>query len=89
MKTGLYRITDPFLGECIRLRWEAGDAGPFLARDIYEALDYEPGFDQLPSKEAFLGTHSETLWRYGSPLQRLETAPANGEAVSHMGPGSS
>ena len=36
-----------------------GDAAPFLTREIYEALRYEPSFDALPTKEAHAKSHPD------------------------------
>lgn len=48
MKRGLYRTFDPFLGECAKVHKSAGDAAPFLIREIYEFVHFEPDFDDLP-----------------------------------------
>lgn len=48
MKRGLYRTFDPFLGECAKVHESAGDAAPFLIREIYEFIRFEPDFDDLP-----------------------------------------
>jgi len=47
-KQGLYRTRDPYLGECARVHIAAGDAWPYLIRDLYEALHFKPAFDELP-----------------------------------------
>lgn len=54
MKKGLYRIELPGQGEYVRTHLSAGDAAPFLERDAYEALSFQPPYDALPSKEEYL-----------------------------------
>lgn len=51
MKRGLYRITDSYLGECARVHEDAGDAFPYLRREIYEALGFMPPYAELPLVE--------------------------------------
>lgn len=53
MKLGLYRMVDRYVGECARTDRSAGDAAPFLPREIYQALHFEPRFDDLPTKEQY------------------------------------
>jgi hypothetical protein len=53
-KKGLYRTKDVFLGECARVNWEAGDAAPFLRKEIYDAVKCQPLFDALPTEEEYL-----------------------------------
>lgn len=48
MKLGLFRTIDCFLGECARVHEDAGDASPYLKREIYELLRLEPAYDDLP-----------------------------------------
>jgi hypothetical protein len=48
MKRGLFRTTDSYLGECARVHEDAGDAFPYLRREIYEALGFAPPYDELP-----------------------------------------
>jgi len=43
----------PHFGECARVHSEAGDAAPFLNREIYELLNFEPRFDSLPARSEF------------------------------------
>ncbi|MES2302198.1 MAG: hypothetical protein V4521_09025 [Pseudomonadota bacterium] len=52
MKRGLYRLSDSFLGECARVHEDAGDAFPFLRRDLYEALGFNPPYDDLPMQDS-------------------------------------
>ncbi len=51
MKRGLYRTFDSFLGECAQVHEDAGDAFPFLLREIYETLGFSPAYDDLPFEE--------------------------------------
>lgn len=48
MRRGLYRTYDSFLGECARVHEDAGDAAPYLKREIYELLGMKPDYDELP-----------------------------------------
>lgn len=50
MRKGLFRTRLPVLGECARVDMSAGDAAPYLERDMYTLLGFEPRFDQLPEK---------------------------------------
>ena len=49
MKRGLYRLSDPILGEAARVHKSAGDAAPYLSRYLYELLEFRPAFDSLPT----------------------------------------
>jgi len=51
----LYRTTDPILGDAARVHRSAGDAAPYLTRQLYEMLDFRPPFDSLPRVEEKLG----------------------------------
>ena len=51
MRLGLYRTTDPLLGEAARVHESAGDAAPFVSRYLYELLDFRPAFESLPEVE--------------------------------------
>ena len=51
VRRGLYRFDDPILGEAARVHKSAGDAGPFLSRYLYELLEFEPEFEDLPTQE--------------------------------------
>ncbi len=66
MKLGLYRLTDPFLGEAARVHKSAGDAAPYLSRFVYELLGFEPKFDALPTLPDFIAIRN-----------RSEEAPAS------------
>jgi len=57
VKQGLYRTNDPLLGECARICWSAGDGAPFLRREIYEAVHFQPLYDALPTEEEFRQLH--------------------------------
>jgi hypothetical protein len=50
VKIGLYRTVLPGIGECARVDMRAGDAAPYLDRDMYESLGFEPPFDSLAYK---------------------------------------
>ncbi|EIZ80317.1 hypothetical protein WSK_1110 [Novosphingobium sp. Rr 2-17] len=49
-RKGLYRTVLPGLGECARVDMSAGDAAPYLERDMYVLLGFQPGFDDLPER---------------------------------------
>ena len=51
VKRGLYRLIDPILGEAARVHKTAGDAAPYLSRFLYELLEFEPEFENLPTIE--------------------------------------
>jgi len=57
MPIAKYRTVDPVLGDCARMTRLAGDGYPFLTREIYEALRFEPRFDDLPTEEAYVRDH--------------------------------
>ena len=48
MKRGLFRFSDPILGEAACIHKSAGAATPYLSRGLYERLAFEPEFDCLP-----------------------------------------
>lgn len=50
-RKGIFRTTLPGMGECARVDMSAGDAAPFLEREMYVLLGFEPKFDQLPHRE--------------------------------------
>lgn len=74
MKKGLYRTFEPDLGECARTHWSSGEGFPYLPREIYEAAQFQPSFDALPTKEAYEQGHHGKPWRYGSPMWRWDEA---------------
>lgn len=47
-KVGLYRIVAPDGRECAIVHHDAGDGAPFLPRDVYEAMRFQPRYDTLP-----------------------------------------
>jgi hypothetical protein len=53
VKLGLYRTTDPILGDAARVHKSAGDAAPYVSRYLYELLDFRPPFDSLPVHDDF------------------------------------
>jgi hypothetical protein len=55
-RRGLYRFTSHERLELARTHALAGDASPFLDRETYEALGFEPHYDALPTREHYLGT---------------------------------
>ena len=65
MRKGLFRTTLPALGECARVDMSAGDAAPYLERDMYTLLGFEPRFDQLPEKPRRNPEVSRLLWSDG------------------------
>ena len=73
-KKGLFRTNEPGVGECAYTHRSAGEGFPFLPRDIYEALQFQPSFDALPTKEAYEQHHRASSWRYGSPMWRRDHA---------------
>lgn len=52
VRKGLFRTSLPGLGECARVDMSAGDAAPFLEREMYVLLGFEPNFDELPERYA-------------------------------------
>lgn len=49
-RRGIYRLELPTLGECARVSYAAGDAYPYLEKQMYEALGFWPDFDELPAQ---------------------------------------
>ncbi|MGF7152948.1 hypothetical protein [Novosphingobium gossypii] len=49
-RKGIFRTTLPGMGECARVAMSAGDAAPFLERDMYEMLGFHPRFEDLPER---------------------------------------
>lgn len=62
MRKGLFRTKLPILGECARVAMSAGDAAPYLEREMYVLLGFEPGFDQLPEGPSCRPEASQPLW---------------------------
>ena len=52
-RRGLFRLDLPGFGPCARTHNSAGDASPFLEQATYEALAFQPPFDELPSREEY------------------------------------
>ena len=51
VRKGLFRTEVPGIGECARVDMRAGDAAPYLDREMYVMLGFEPAFENLPRKE--------------------------------------
>ncbi|MEJ2409205.1 MAG: hypothetical protein P8Y58_04820 [Novosphingobium sp.] len=62
MRKGLFRTTLPILGECARVDMSAGDAAPYLEREMYVLLGFRPGFDQLPEQPQDYAQAPRLLW---------------------------
>ncbi len=54
VRKGLFRTHLPGIGECARVDMRAGDAAPYLEREMYVMLGFQPAFEVLPCKEASL-----------------------------------
>jgi hypothetical protein len=52
VRKGLFRTNLPGLGECARVDMSAGDAAPYLEREMYDLLGFEPRFELLPERDA-------------------------------------
>lgn len=52
VRKGLFRTNLPGIGECARVDMRAGDAAPYLERDMYVMLGFQPAFEALPRKDA-------------------------------------
>jgi len=62
VRKGLFRTNLPGLGECARVDMSAGDAAPFLEREMYVLLGFQPSFDQLPEQHPDAKQGSRPLW---------------------------
>lgn len=62
MRKGLFRTNLPGLGECARVDMSAGDAAPFLEREMYVLLGFQPSFEQLPEDASRASASSRRLW---------------------------
>ncbi|MEW9855470.1 hypothetical protein [Novosphingobium sp. M1R2S20] len=51
VRKGLFRTHVPGIGECARVDMRAGDAAPYLDREMYSILGFEPAYDTLPRYE--------------------------------------
>jgi hypothetical protein len=63
MRKGIFRTTLPGLGECARVDMSAGDAAPYLDRDMYCLLGFEPRFELLPENPRACAKAARPLWR--------------------------
>lgn len=63
VRKGLFRTSLPGLGECARVDMSAGDAAPFLERDMYTLLGFQPNFDELPEQQVESRGAARPLWR--------------------------
>lgn len=52
VRKGLFRTDLPGIGECARVDMRAGDAAPYLEREMYVMLGFQPAFETLPRKDA-------------------------------------
>jgi len=50
VRKGLFRIDLPGIGECARVDMRAGDAAPYIDREMYVLLGFEPAYDTLPRR---------------------------------------
>jgi hypothetical protein len=64
-RKGLFRTTLPGLGECARVDMSAGDAAPYLERDMYVLLGFQPSFEQLPEERVSARPASAFGWARG------------------------
>ena len=51
VRKGLFRTVLPGIGECARVDMRAGDAAPYLEREMYVLLGFKPAFEMLPRKD--------------------------------------
>jgi hypothetical protein len=61
-KRGIYRLELPALGECARVDRAAGDAYPYLEREMYETLGFWPKFEDLPAQSEDDRQRHKPLW---------------------------
>jgi len=61
-RKGIFRTSLPGLGECARVDMSAGDAAPFLERNMYILLGFEPSFDELPERCADTEAAQAAAW---------------------------
>lgn len=62
VRKGLFRTHLPGLGECARVDMSAGDAAPFLEREMYVLLGFQPSFHLLPEQRPDARPASRPLW---------------------------
>lgn len=51
VRKGLFRTVLPGIGECARVDMRAGDAAPYLEREMYVMLGFQPAFETLARKD--------------------------------------
>lgn len=66
VRKGLFRTSLPGLGECARVDMSAGDAAPFLEREMYVLLGFQPSFELLPEQRPDSRPARRALWPEGS-----------------------
>ena len=52
LRRGLFRTNLPGIGECARVDMRAGDAAPYLEREMYVLLGFQPAYESLPERPA-------------------------------------
>lgn len=62
VRKGLFRTRLPGLGECARVDMSAGDAAPYLEREMYILLGFQPSFELLPEQRSDARPASRPLW---------------------------
>jgi hypothetical protein len=62
VRKGLFRTNLPGLGECARVDMSAGDAAPFLEREMYVLLGFQPVFEDLPMQDVAANTAATPHW---------------------------
>lgn len=53
MTEGMFKLIHDQLGEAVRVNWGANPEC-FLTKDTYEANQYDPPYDELPTREEYL-----------------------------------
>ena len=56
---GLFRTVKADGSEWARVRWAAGDAAPYLSRQMYQALHFAPPYETLPARSDFILQHED------------------------------
>jgi hypothetical protein len=51
LRKGLFRTVIPGIGECARVDMRAGDAAPYLEREMYVLLGFQPAYEALPERK--------------------------------------
>jgi hypothetical protein len=75
-RRGIYRLELPTLGECARVSYAAGDAYPYLEKQMYEALGFWPDFDELPVQSETDRRHIRQFWSSSAPAASARHASA-------------